>query len=167
MQNIYFNFSSVFLSIIDMEFAEPPLVFWLLWILVCIITFLFAGIAYDVAQVLSLVLIFFYYLNGINSNGLMIFSTTAFVFLEDLSLRLISQREIVWLSLFFILKASLQFFWKDLSLSFLANSLYFFGYLESIFRVPKGGFRLIFAFILTSFSITSSYASKSRSWFSN
>ena len=58
MQDICSNFSSVFL-LIDVEVAKTATSFWLFKALICIMTLLFTGIAFDVAQVLGLVLILF------------------------------------------------------------------------------------------------------------
>ena len=83
-----------------------PLVFWLVKTLVCIVTFLLAGVTLDMAQVLGLVFILLCYRGGINpSNGItspLPFSLT-FLGVGGLGLRLISERRrIVRFSLFFV-----------------------------------------------------------------
>ena len=73
-------------------------------------TFLFAGVALDIAQILGFILIFLYYLGGINPSGWMTSLSTflALFRIESLGLRLISKkRRVVGLSLFFILVGSL------------------------------------------------------------
>ncbi len=82
-----------------------PLVIWLLWALVRIVTFLFAGITLDMAQVLGFVLILLCYLGGIDPSSWMTSMTTALIFVRDLGLRLISGRGIMGLSLFFVLRS--------------------------------------------------------------
>ena len=88
-----------------------PLVFWLVRLFVCIVTFLLADVILNIAQVLSFVLIFFCYLGGVNLSSWitspLLFSLT-FLGVEGLGLRLISRRRwIVGLSLFFVLVGSL------------------------------------------------------------
>ena len=86
-----------------------PLVFWLVRTLVHIVTFLLAGVVFNMAQVLGLVLIFFRYFSGIDLSGwtFLSFSLTL-LGIGGLNLRLISKRRrIMRLSLFFILVRSL------------------------------------------------------------
>ena len=64
-------------------------------------TFLFAGVALDVAQVLSLVLFLLDYLGGIDSSSWTIFLLASITFFGVL--RLISGRKSMGFSLFFIL----------------------------------------------------------------
>ncbi len=85
---------------------RPPLVFWLVWALGSIVTFLVTGVIFDMAQVLwHLVLL--RYLDSIEPGGWMASMaslTTAIVFLGSLGLRLISgDGGVVGLSLVFIL----------------------------------------------------------------
>ena len=71
-------------------------------------TFLLAGVTLDVAQVLSLDLILFCYLSGIDPSGwITLPNSMTLVFLEGLGLRLISKRRQMRLSLFFVLIGSL------------------------------------------------------------
>ncbi len=65
-------------------------------------TFLFVGIAFDVTQILSLILILLYYLDSIDSNGLISPPMTMLVFFGGLDLRLISKRGILGLGLVFV-----------------------------------------------------------------
>ena len=69
-------------------------------------TVLFISIVFDVTQVFSFVLIFFCYLGGINPSGWIASTTTAFIFLGSLGLRLISKKGIVRLILIFVLVRS-------------------------------------------------------------
>ncbi len=55
------------------------------------------------AQVLSLIFVFFYYLSGIDLSSWMTSLTTTLIFLGDLGQNLISERRIVGLSLVFVL----------------------------------------------------------------
>ncbi len=64
-------------------------------------TLLFAGIALDVVQVLSIIFVFLCYLGGIDPSSWMASPTTILVFFGDLGLRLISRRGIVRLGLIF------------------------------------------------------------------
>ena len=91
------------------------------------------------AQILSFVIIFFYYFDGIDPHSWIISLTIAFVFLEDLNLRLISGRGIVGLSFVFVLVKSLiaVLLRGVVFVFFLANGLYPFGHLKSIFLVPE------------------------------
>ncbi len=84
---------------------RPLLVFWLFRIFVSIVTFLLAGIAPDVAQVLSFIFVFLCYLDSIDPSGWMASSTTfmTLIFLGSLALRLISRRKIMGLSLIFVI----------------------------------------------------------------
>lgn len=75
------------------------LVFWFFQIFVGIMTFLFTGIAFDVAQVFHFIIIFFSYLNSIDLSYweifLMIFFMT-FIFFRGLRLTcIISRSEIL------------------------------------------------------------------------
>ena len=81
-----------------------PLVFWLIKALVCIVTFLFAGVAIYMAQVFSLVFIFLCYFNGVNLSGWISLSfSLTFLRVGGWSLRLISgKQQIMGLSFFFI-----------------------------------------------------------------
>lgn len=82
------NFSSIFLSIINIKVAKITQVFWLFNTLVNIMAFLFASVIFDMAQVFSFIL---YHFKGIDPSC-WISSSTAFlimfVFLRDLSLGL-------------------------------------------------------------------------------
>lgn len=130
-------------------------------------TFLFIGIIFDIAKVLSFVFVFHYNLNNIDLNGWIASSTAflvAFIIFESLDLRLtwISRRRIVGLSfvLILILLISLIFI-------FFGQRRVVFWYLKLIFFVLKNGCRLVFAFTSTDFSITFSHQFRSHSWSSN
>ena len=66
-------------------------------------TFLFAGIIFDVAQVLGLILVFFCYLGGVNTSGGKASLLISLTLLKGLGLRLISRRGGMRLSLIFVL----------------------------------------------------------------
>ena len=135
--------------------------------LVGIVTFLFIDIVFDMAQVFGFifVIIFFCYINDINPINLMTFLIVfiRFVFLKCLNLRLtISKREIVRIMVVFIPIPMLLI--GFIFLSFLIDNLKLFRHLESIFFVSKGCYKLVFASLLTAFSITFSYISRSYPW---
>ena len=67
-----------------------PLVFWLVRALVRVVTFLFAGVALDVAQVLGLVFLFFDYLGCIDPGGWTVSLSVNVALFGVLGLRLIS-----------------------------------------------------------------------------
>ena len=69
-------------------------------------TLLFIGIALDVAKIPSFVLflIIFYYFNDIDVDDRSAFFPTSMTLFEVLSLRLISKRRVMGLSLFFVLR---------------------------------------------------------------
>lgn len=142
-----------------------PLVFWLFKTLIGIIIFLLIDIVLDKAQILSLifVLILFSNLGDIDSNSQMTLSLVAFIFFRGLSLKLtcISGKEIlgrlILISIFPIILIGFVFI----------LSLQPFGYLKSIFFIPKDSQKLIFASISTIFSTTYSYKSGSHSRLSN
>ena len=108
-----------------MEIAETTTRFLAVKALVYIVTLLFTGITFDVAQVFDFVLILFCYLGGWMTSLM-----TTLVFFRGLNLRLISKRGIVGLSLVFVLVKSLitvllkgvifVFFWPT-ACSFLGN----------------------------------------------
>ncbi len=82
---------------------RPPLVFWLVWTLGGIVTFLVAGVVINMAQVL-LRLVFFRYLISVDPGGWMASPTTTLIFLEGRGLSLVSEgRGVVGLSLVFVL----------------------------------------------------------------
>ena len=82
-----------------------PLVFWLFRALVCIMTFLVAGVVFDVAQVLGLVFICLCYPSCVDPSGWMTSPTSMKLnFLGSLGLRLINGRQWMGPSLFFILR---------------------------------------------------------------
>ena len=86
------------------------LVFRLFRVLICLVTFLFAGIVFDMAQMLSFIFIFFCYLGGIDPSSWMASSPFYLAHFEarGLDLRLISERRrVTRFSLFFILIGSL------------------------------------------------------------
>ena len=70
-------------------------------------TFLFAGITLDVTQVLGFILVLFCYLGNINPSGWKASLPISLMLLGDLALRLISGREVMGLSLFFVLVGSI------------------------------------------------------------
>ena len=80
--------------------SRPPLVFWLCGVLTRIVTFLFVGVALDMAYVLGFVLVFLHYLGGIDPSGGRASLLTFLIFCKSLGLRLISKREVMGLSLF-------------------------------------------------------------------
>ncbi len=80
-----------------------PLVFWLVWTLGSIVTFLMIGVTLDVAQVLRC-FVLFHYFGSIDPSGWMASLTTALIFFGGLRLRLISGGGgAVGLSLVFVL----------------------------------------------------------------
>ncbi len=139
---------------------RPPIVFWIFGIFVGIVTLLLTGIIFDIAQVLGLIFVFIFFgnLSGIDLSGWMASSMTSmtFVFLGGLGLRLtcISRRRIVGLSLVSIpmLLINLIFVFLDWRpITFWA---------PGVNLSLKGDCRLTFSFVLTVFSIISSYASR-------
>ena len=79
---------------------RPLLVFWLVRTLICVVIFLFAGVALDVTQVLGLVFLFLDYLGCIDPGGWTVFSSASMTFFGVLNLRLISSKRGLRLSLF-------------------------------------------------------------------
>ena len=68
--------------------------------------FQFVGITFNVAQVLSFILVIFCYLDGINPSDWKTSSMTSLTLFGGLDLRLISKRGVMRLSLFFIFARS-------------------------------------------------------------
>ena len=108
MQDIYSNsfFLPFFFQLLMWKFLRPPLVFCLFGTLICIMTFLFADIVFDIIQILAFVLVFLGNLNGINFSSWIALLTASmtFIFLKSLSLRLIyiSRQRVVILSFVFV-----------------------------------------------------------------
>ena len=103
MQGTHSN-SSFFFSVNDVKVAETATSFLAFWALFCIMTFLLAGVALNVAQVFGLVLVLLCYLNCIDPSGWMTLPISmTLVFHRNLGLKLISGRRQMGLSLFFIL----------------------------------------------------------------
>ena len=104
IQGIYSIFL-LFIQSLSWRLLKPPLVFWLLKVLIGINSFLLTGIIFDMAQIFGLIFIFFNHLSHIDPSGGMASSTafTMFVFLRSLGLRLTDSRwEIIGLSLIFV-----------------------------------------------------------------
>ena len=85
---------------------RPPLVFWFFGSFTHIITFLLAGIILDMAQVLGLILVFLYYLGGVDFNGWGTSLSISLTLLGSLGRRLISGRRgiaVLPIDVFFVL----------------------------------------------------------------
>ncbi len=80
---------------------RPPLVFWLIWVLSSIVTFLIIGIIFDMAHVLWC-LILLWYIGSIELRDWTAFPMTALAFLVGLDLTLISGGRRIGLSLIFV-----------------------------------------------------------------
>ena len=124
--------------------------------LVCIMIFLFASVAFDMAQIFGLVLIFFCYLDGVYPNGWMTsflpFSLT-FLGVGSLALRLISGKQrIIGLSLLLVSIGNL------VALLPIGIVLVLFDQQPISFRVPEidflspgGGLEAGFCFYINNF----------------
>ena len=91
-------------------------------------TFLLIGVTLDMAQVLGLVFVLFYYLSCIDPSGWITSPTSmTLVFLGSLGFRLISRRQWMGLSLFFILGSLIAVLPIGVVLVFLDQRLMSFG----------------------------------------
>ena len=135
---------------------KPLLVFWLFRVFNCIVTFLFTGIALDMARVFGFDLIFFCYLDSIDSGSWMTFSLFSLTLFEaeGLDLRLISRRKrVVGLNLFFVPVGSLYLLpLIGIVLVFLDQRLVFFWVPRIDLLCPEGWLKACFCFCIDSFS---------------
>ena len=119
------------------------------------VTFLFASVALDIAQVLGFVFILLCYLGDIDLNGWMAFSLffLALFGARSLSLRLISRKKrVIELSFFFIPVSSLIVLLPiDIVLVFLDRRLVFFRALGIDFSSPKRWLKACFCFCIDNF----------------
>ncbi len=151
IQGIHSNFSSVS-SIIDVEVAKIATNF-LTFLVTCSHSNAFdIGVIFNMAQVLwRLLLVLLCYLGNINLSSWMAFSTTLLVFFESLSLRLISRRRIVGLSLVFILGSLIAGLLIGILLVFLHQQAMTFWVLGIDFPNVEGWLQVSLCFYITCF----------------
>lgn len=136
MQNIYSN-SSLFL-VINMKMTKIGTSFWLFKIFISIITFLFVNKVFNMAQILSFILIFLENCGCIDSCCWLVSTIwlIIFVFFRDLDLKLIEINnskvlgKLIFISILIVVLVVL------ISFIFLA-SLWLLGYLKLIFLISK------------------------------
>lgn len=88
------------------RFPRPPLVLWLVGVLVGIVVFWFTSVAFDMAQILGFILVISYDLSSIDISSWIASSTASliFIFFGDLDLRLtINRKKVIGLSFIFVL----------------------------------------------------------------
>lgn len=131
-------------------------------------TLLLASIELDVTQVYGFILIFFCYLGGIDISGRITSLSTFLTLFKGLGLRLISKREVIRLSLFFV-------FIRDLITMCLIGIIFIFLNQQFIsFQVSRidlpslgGWLQIDLCFYINNFFYYLSHIFRSRLWLSN
>ena len=107
IQDICSNSSSLFLPVIDVEIAKTATSFLAFQVPTRIVTFLFADVALDMAQVLGFIFVLLYYFGSIDPSSWMAFLSISLTLLRGMGVELISGKGVIGLCLFFILFESL------------------------------------------------------------